>query len=175
MTIMQHRHSSPWTDARFGGPHRLLLVAVGAAARPDNGPNDVVATVGSTSITLAQVDDKALRLPAESFGAGKLFQILYEARRAALDDIIGNLLIDQEAKARGIDRAALVEQEIVAKVSAPTDADVAAWYQANQARVQGAKLEQVRAPIKTLLIEQRTRRARDQYLDQLKTQDGRHA
>ena len=46
------------------------------------------------------------------------------ARRAALDEIIGNRLIDDEAKARGIDRATLVEKEIADKAPAPTDADI---------------------------------------------------
>jgi protein-disulfide isomerase len=138
------------------------------------GPNDIVATVGSVSITLTQVDDKALRLSAESFGTGKLFQILYEARQAALDDIIASLLIDQEARTRGLDRAKLIEQEIAAKVTPPTDAEIEDWYQANPERVQGAKIEQVRAPIKALLTERRVRVVRDQYLDVLKSKGNVH-
>src|ERR671933_565553 len=75
-------------------------------------PTDVVATVGSTSITLAQVDEKALLQSVTNFGSVKLAQALYEARRAAVDDLVANVLIDQEAKARGTDRSALVEKEI---------------------------------------------------------------
>jgi len=79
-------------------------------------PTDVVATVGSGSITLAQVDDKAMQQSTSSFGGMKLSQALYEARRAALDDLVSNMLIDQEAKARGVDRVALIEKEITSKV-----------------------------------------------------------
>src|SRR5207249_1888009 len=68
-------------------------------------PGDVVATVGSTPITLAEIDDKALQQPAGSFGEVKLVQALYEARRGALDEIIGDILLDQEAKARRLERA----------------------------------------------------------------------
>jgi protein-disulfide isomerase len=150
-----------------------VLIACGSStsAQPASrqGPNDVVATVGGVPITLAQVDDEALRLPAESFGTGKLFQILFEARRAALDGMIGNLLIDQEAKARGVDRAKLLQEEIVAKVSVPSDAEIEEWYRSNPERVQGATLEQVRAPIKALLAERRASVARGRYLDQLKS------
>ena len=64
---------------------------------------DVVATVAGTRITLAQVDARALQMPASNFGNMKLSQALYAARRAALDDIIGDALIDREAKARGIE------------------------------------------------------------------------
>ena len=36
-----------------------------------------------------------------------------------------------------------------------TEAEIAAWYQANQARVQGASLEQVRQPIRSFLTQER--------------------
>ena len=131
-------------------------------------PADVVATVGGTSITLEQVDEKALQQPAGSFGSLKLSQALYEARRAAADEIIGNLLLDQEAKRLGVDRAKLIQQEIAAHVTPVTEADVSAWYGANTQRVQGATIDQVRAPITQLLQQERSQSARDTYLDTLK-------
>src|SRR6266536_2868239 len=110
-------------------------------------PTDVVATVGGVSITLEQVDQRALREPATTFGSLTLAQALYESRRAAADEMIGNVLLDQEAKRRGTDRSALYEQEITSKIKPVVEADIAAWYQANPQRVQGAALDQVRAPI----------------------------
>jgi protein-disulfide isomerase len=133
------------------------------------GPADVVATVGSTSITLAQVDERAMQQPASNFAQMKLSQAVYEARRAALDDIVGDTLIAQEAKARGVDRGALVDQEITRKTSAVSDLDVAEWYQANQSRVQGATLDQVRAPIRELLTRERSHDARQRYINTLKS------
>src|SRR6476469_2598574 len=121
------------------------------ARRP--APNEVVATVGSSEITLAEVDDKALEQPAPA--GVKLSQALFDARQAALDDIIANRLLDAAAKSQGVDRAALVEKEITAKISPVSDAEIAAWYQANQNRVQGAPLEQVRQPIKNYLTQER--------------------
>jgi len=132
-------------------------------------PGDVVATVGSRSITLAQVDEKALQQPTASFGPVTLAQALYEARRGAIDEIVANLLLDQEAKARGIDRAELVEKEIGSKVAPVTDIDVANWYQVNQGRVQGASLDQVRAPIRAYLIQERMDQARQQFVAALKS------
>ena len=55
------------------------------------------------------------------------------------------------------------------KVATPSDQDVAAWYQANQDRVRGAPLEQVRPAIRAYLSQERTQAARRAYLDQLKT------
>ncbi len=130
--------------------------------------SDVVATVGSTSITLAEVDERALQQPATNFGSLKLGQALYEARRQSLEDIVANRLMDQEAKARGIERSALVEKEIGDKVAPVGDVDVANWYQANQGRVQGAPLDQVRAPIRAYLIQERMEDARQRYVDTLK-------
>jgi protein-disulfide isomerase len=157
---------------------RLLIVSVlvvlGACSRTSAqparqiAPTDVVATVGATRITLADVDDKALQQPVSNFGSVKLSQALYDARRAAIDEMVASALMDAEAKARGIERAALVQKEIGDKVQAVTDADVAAWYQANQARVQGAPLDQVRAPIRAYLVQARMEEARQQYVDVLK-------
>jgi protein-disulfide isomerase len=150
----------------------LLLVTAcsSTSAQPAKrmAPSDVVATVGSTSVTLSEVDDKALQQPAGNFGSMKLSQALYEARRAAVEDLVANALLDQEAKARGLDRSALVEQEITSKVTAVNDADISTWYQQNQARVQGAPLEQVRQPIRAYLTQERMEVARQQYLDALK-------
>jgi len=129
---------------------------------------DVVAKVGATSITLAQVDEKALEQPVANFGSLKLSQALYEARRQAIDELVANTLLDVEAKQRGVERAALIEKEISDKVTPVGDAEVASWYQANQARVQGAPLEQVRAPIRAYLIQERMAVAREQFLDTLK-------
>jgi protein-disulfide isomerase len=129
---------------------------------------DVVAKVGATSITLAQVDEKALEQPVANFGSVKLSQALYEARRQAIDELVANALLDLEAKQRGVERAALVEKEISDKVAPVGDAEVASWYQTNQARVQGAPLEQVRAPIRAYLIQERMSIAREQYLATLK-------
>jgi hypothetical protein len=136
------------------------------AKRP--APADTVATVGGTPITLAEVDDKALEQPVSNFGSAKLSQALYEARRAALDELVAAKLIDAAAKAQGVERAALIEKEITAKVQAVSDADVAAWYQANQSRLQGAPLDQVRQPIRAFLTQERMQGVRAQYIDTLK-------
>jgi len=152
----------------------LLVCAVGLAgcstsaqAQRHQSPSDTVATVGSANITLADVDARALERTAGDFGGVRLSQALYDARRGALNTIVGNLLLDAEAKSRGTDRATLEQREITSKVAAPSETEIASWYQANQARVQGAALDQVRAPIRNLLIEQRMDAAREAFLDSL--------
>jgi protein-disulfide isomerase len=148
----------------------IIFTACSTAAQPmrQQTADDVVATVGGVKITLGEVDGRALAAPAGNFGDLPLSQALYEARRSVLDELIGNRLIDADAKARGMERATLVQQEITAKIAPPTDADIAAWYTANQQRVQGATLEQVTAPIRSLLLQERTAGARAAYVNRLK-------
>jgi protein-disulfide isomerase len=131
-------------------------------------PTEAIATVGGAPITLAEVDDKALEQPVSNFGSEKLSQALYEARRQALDEIVANRLMDAAAKAQGIDRSALIEKEITAKVAPVSDTDVATWYQANQGRLQGAPLDQVRQPIRAYLTQERMQGVRASYVDSLK-------
>lgn len=168
---MNATHSSLHAVAAIG----LIMLTACSSTRAEQGKatsqpsqSDVVATVGAASITLEEVDARALQEPVTSFGSAKLVQALYMARRATIEAIIGNRLLDEEAKARGIDRATLVEREIAAKAPVPTEAEIVAWYQANPQRVNGATLDQVRAPIKNLLLEQRMDAARSSFIESLK-------
>jgi protein-disulfide isomerase len=149
----------------------VFLVACSSSAQQPSrtqSAGDIVATVGNVSITLADVDAKAMQTPANEFGTTKLVLAIYEARRNAIDEIAGEKLIDMEAKARGATTAAVIDAEITSKIQTVTDADVMAWYNANQSRVQGASIDQVRAPIRNLLIQQRSAVAYQTFVEQLK-------
>lgn len=162
--------------SRFFAVALVVAAACSSAAqspRPQ-APGDIVATVGGTPITLADVDEKALQQPASNFGSAKLSQALYDARRGALDELIAGKLLDQEAKARKLDRSVLIEQEITSKITPVSEPDVTAWYQANQGRVQGATLDQVRAPIRNYLTQERMQVVRERYLDTLRAKTTVH-
>jgi hypothetical protein len=68
-----------------------------------------------------EVDERALQQSAADFGSVKLSQALYNARRAAVEEIVANRLFDQAAKAQGIERTALIEKEITAKIKDVTE------------------------------------------------------
>jgi protein-disulfide isomerase len=153
----------------------VVLVLFGAcssaaqpAAAPPLAPSDVVATVAGVNITLTELDRRALQAPAESFSGLTLVQALYEARSSALTDMVFRMLVEREAAALGVTPETLVEREVLGKAPAPSDAEVGTWYQANPGRVGGATLEQVREPIRNLLMQQRQIAARDAYLEVLK-------
>ena len=146
----------------------LLLPACSTEAQsPQQGATDVVATVGGSKITLAQTDERAMKQVAGNFGSLTLGQAIYEARRGAVEELIGDLLVDAEAKARGVSRVDLLKKEIQDKVLPPSDIDVAAWYRAhpNESRSAARKVAE---PIQALLLQERTRDAQTQFLDSLK-------
>src|SRR5207247_8088689 len=89
-----HLYNRPMRKCLVAGVG-LLFISCSTSAQPikPQTASDVVATVGVTSITLAQVDELALQQPASSFGSLKLSQAMYEARRMALDDLVGDALI----------------------------------------------------------------------------------
>jgi protein-disulfide isomerase len=145
-----------------------LACSTSAQQAKQMAPSEVVLRIGSTSITLGEVDERALQEPVDNFGHARLVQALYTARRAAIDSIVADRLLDMEAKSRGIDRATLETQEITSKAKAPTDADVELWYQLNPDRVQGRPIDQLRTPIRSLLLNERTIDARDTLISALK-------
>jgi protein-disulfide isomerase len=131
-------------------------------------PAEVVATIGTTEVTLGEVDALALQESAATFGGARLVQALYLARRAALDQIVATRLIEQEARARGITSDALALEEIERAARVPTDDDVTMWYQTNPAAVQGRPLEQLKEPIASLLTEKYLAEAHDRFVETLK-------
>lgn len=145
--------------------------AAQTARAPEKAPaaGDVVARYGTDTVTLAEADERALSQPVSNFGSMRLVDALYEARRVAIDDIINIKLIEREAAAQKVDVRALLDREITNKIVPPTDLDIATWYKANPQRVQGAAIEQVREPIRNLLMQERTQSVRQAYIDSLRS------
>jgi hypothetical protein len=123
---------------------------------------DVAARIGDRTITLQEVDDKARTASA------KAYQALYDARRSALEQIIADLLLDEEAAAKGISKEELVDQAITRKTQEVTDTDVETWFNQNRSRVGGRTLDQVKEQIRQFLVNQRTHQVRQEFLDKLR-------
>ncbi|HEY0728651.1 MAG TPA: thioredoxin domain-containing protein, partial [Pyrinomonadaceae bacterium] len=58
-----------------------------------------------------------------------------EARQRELDLQIDSLLLENEAKKRGVTQSQIIKDEIIAKVQTPTDADAQAFYDKNKASI----------------------------------------
>jgi protein-disulfide isomerase len=97
----------------------------------------------------------------------KLEQQLYDLKRKQIDTVVEDRLIAQEAKKRGVSVDALVATEITAKAPAPTAEEVATFYGANQARLQG-DLEKWKPEITKFLQAQRMQARRKEFATQLR-------
>ena len=84
------------------------LLAI-ACAQPQPS-DDVAARVGSTSITMDQVDAQVRKAEPETW------QSLFEARQRSLDYLIDEQLLSVEAGRQGIDIDSLVAREVSASV-----------------------------------------------------------
>lgn len=132
-----------------------------AAQSPAPGASEPVATVGGAAITRADLD--ALVAPQ----IAKLDEQAHQIRRAQLDELIAERLLEAEAKTRNLSPEALEKVEIIDKVVPLTQADIDAFVAANRARMPGdpaALMPQIRQ----YLTEQRQGARREAFLDELR-------
>src|ERR1044071_1847780 len=60
-----------------------------------------------------------------------------EARQRELDLQIDSILLESEAKKRGVSPSQVIKDEVIAKVQTPTDAEAQAFYDQNKSKIQG--------------------------------------
>lgn len=140
----------------------LVVLALGAAVLAPEARAEVVAKVGTKTITLEEVDDQ---LRSTNM---KLLNELYNARRQAVEELVAEHLLEKEAKARGISKEQLVKVEIEQKVATVDEAAAQKWYDENQARVGGRPFEQLKGQIVSFLSQQSGAQQREAYLDTLR-------
>jgi len=90
-----------------------------------------------------------------------------EARKRELDLQINSRLLANESKRRGIGTTKLLEQEVVAKVKAPTDTEAQTFYDQNKERIQG-DFKDVKEDIARYLLDQRQRLEAKKFADLLR-------
>ena len=154
---------------RLGACALLTTLVVGCvsaeAPRKSEGQasgGEVAARVGETTITLKEVDARAMA------GNAAAYQALYDARHTAVQELIAQKLLAQEAESRGVTVSELTTLEVTQNVRPITDGDVENYYNANKARLRGQTLEQVGSQIRRFLESQSAGRAQQEYMDQLK-------
>ena len=135
--------------------------ACGCEAEP--APPDVLAVVGATRIGRAEVEDAVRTRVSE------LQQQVVEARQRELDLQINSLLLEAEAKKRGLTTTRLLEREIVGKTAEPTEAEALAFYNQNKERVGSPDFAQVKEQVVEYLRDQRQRDAAAKFARQLRT------
>ena len=140
--------------------------AAGQAPSPAANPDQVVAEVAGRKVTLQEVDAKWEEFDAAE--RARVTQLLYQNRRNMLDQVVGEILIENAAKAAGATVEAFVAQDAAKRATPVTDQEVAQFFEANRDRAQGRTLEQLGPQIKDFLVSQRGLQARAQLVDELK-------
>jgi hypothetical protein len=165
----------------FAGPVLALLAMVMLPACGDTpsaaqqqpgmsgGEQQVVAEVGGRKITLKELDAKWGEFDAAE--RNRVTQLLYQNRRNMLDQLLGEAVIEQAAKAAGLAVDAYTEQESAKLLQAVTEADILEFYNQNRDRTNGRTLEQLRGPVKDFLDGQRRLQAKAQLMDNLRSKD----
>lgn len=149
--------SGAQTAAQGGGP-------------PQQGQDAVVAELGGRKITMKELDEKWQSLdPAER---ARVTQLLYQNRRNVLDQLMGDLLIEEAAKAAGMPAPQYLAQETAKRAQAVGEGDVKSFYEANKDRAQGRTFEELQGQIREFLQSQRQQQARAQLVDDLKKKRG---
>ncbi len=144
----------------------VMLIACSPTRAQQTAGSEVAARVGDRNITVKELEDRwAVKDPAEHAEAT---QKIYDGRRAALEDIIAEMLIAQAAKAKSMSADAYEEAELGKRVKQVTDADVVAFYQANVNQMQGRPLDAMAPAINRYLQDQQRAAARQQLLTELR-------
>ena len=133
-----------------------------AAKKDAGGGANAVALIDGQPITQAQLDEKA---------AASLMQARqqeFEARSRALDVMIGDQLVEKEAKAQGTTPSDLIQKQVTGKVAEPTQAEIDQVWEANKNRVGGKTKEQVQPDIVNYLKNQKASEFQKDYIKGLR-------
>jgi protein-disulfide isomerase len=119
--------------------------------------------------TVAVVDGSPIRESDLKIGGqvNKLEQQIYDLKLQAVQNLIGQRLVEKAAAARKLTVDAFLQLEVDSKVSAPTPQEVEAFYLGQKDRI-NQPLEAVRAQAAQALKSLKIREARQSYMDGLR-------
>jgi hypothetical protein len=144
----------------------LMLMAICLAVV--NGPalaETVAAKVGDQQITLSELDAELKSVNSTAV------QAWYDARRAALEGMIAQMLFTAEAKARGISEDELTTIA-TAKTTPISEDQITNFYNQNKARMGERTLDQLRPQIQSYLENSGQQQAMNNFLDKLREKQG---
>ena len=133
-------------------------------------PDQVVAEIAGRKVTLKELDEKWEEF--DSAERARVTQLLYQNRRNMLEQLMGDILIENAAKAAGQSVEAYLAADAAKRATPVSDAEVAAFYEQNKDRAQGRTLEQLSQQIKDFLAAQRQQQSRAQLVEDLKAKSG---
>src|SRR5258706_13258224 len=138
----------------------LPLASFGQAS-PHASSDGLVATVGGQPIyeqdLLPKLAPKLLELRTQE----------YQMKSTALEELIGQRLLEAEAKKRGLSAEQLLQQEVESKVADPSDAEVEGYYLAIKNQV-NQPFQDVKPVLQKGVKSLHIQKARQDYVDSLR-------
>jgi len=126
-----------------------------------SGSETLAATVGGVPITMEELDKAA------SNQLAKIRQQEFQVRNDVLSGMIQQKLVAKEAAARKVSEAELMKAEVDSKAVAPTQEEVAQYYEKMKARMGGKTLDEVKGDIENALKIQKGNERRAQFFTEL--------
>lgn len=143
----------------------FLFVSAGGLAGQESSPVD-------SPRTLAVVEGQAITeqdlLPLIQPQLQQLRNQEYQVKSQALEGLVDQKLLQAEAARRGIATGELLQQEVDAKVTEPTEAEVEAFYLGQKDRLGNRSLAEVKDQLAQILRQARTDQARQQFYQSLR-------
>ncbi len=152
----------------------LLAGALAIAALACQSPRPTqAATAASPAAPVARVAGVAISAEELDRAArpqlDEIEQQAYEVRRAALDQLIDQRLVEAKAKAAGLSVDDFLRKEVEPKVSEPTDGEARALYERAKAAGQLKEpYDQVKPQVVGFLKQQKAQKVLQAYLEQLR-------
>jgi protein-disulfide isomerase len=122
----------------------------------------VLATLNGENITDSQIQ------PRIKNSMMKVMAQMYEIKRDAVDEMIDDKLLEQEAKKRGVATDALIKAEIDSKITTPTDDEARAMYEVYKKRFGNKTYEEVAPMVKSQLVSQKKQKLYGEFLEKLR-------
>ena len=92
---------------------------------------EILGTINGVKITKQDLS------PETRARVEELQKQVVEARGRELDLQIDSILLESEAKKRGVSPSQVIKDDVIAKVQTPTDAEAQAFYDQNKSKIQG--------------------------------------
>jgi len=93
----------------------------------------------------------------------------YQINKKALENLIGQRIVEAEAKKKGLTTEKFLDQEVDSKVADPTDAELNAFYLGQRSQL-NRPFEEVKAQLKASLKQAKVQQARQEYSAHLREQ-----
>jgi len=140
-------------------------------AQQKQDPAAPVGKIGGKTITAGELDEAAKKDLAQL--EQQYHEQRYQLRRNALESMLRQRAFDEKAKAKGLSREELVNQEVAAKIPEPSEEEIRTLY--DRAKAGGQQLppfDQVKPDIIRFLKNQKAQGALAEYYEQLKKDMG---